>query len=143
VGHHRPAHGVVDDLRRLVALVRAAPDAVIGVEAEEALSLANRPAEDHQVAAAPADLAGVFFSVAIAATAVIRLVIGCWCQSAYQRPAVGGDPRTNLGERFFSISKFRLEFSQRDPKVGTKFVVVLLENPLRCLIHFLAKSLLS
>ena len=51
------------------------------------------------------------------------------------------DPRTNLGERFFRLSKFRLEFSQRDPKVSTKFVVVLLENPLRCLIHFLAKSL--
>jgi hypothetical protein len=34
-------------------------------------------------------VAGVVLSMAIAAVAVIRLVNGCWRQSACQRPAVG------------------------------------------------------
>jgi hypothetical protein len=53
--HDGAQHRLVDDPGRLVAAVRAAMNAVIRIEAEEALVLANRSAEDHRVAAASAD----------------------------------------------------------------------------------------
>ena len=51
--------------------------------------LAQAGAQPGDVVGSAFCLAGVFLSVAIAAGAVIRLVIGCWCQSSCQRPAVG------------------------------------------------------